>query len=352
VAPDTADLERRARALLPPDVYDFLAGGAGQEVTLRANVAAWRRHTLLPRVLRDVSTVDTSVRVPGLPETTLATPIAVAPVAGQGLAHPDGERATARGAAEAGALVVLPTRSGLPVEEAAQPINEAGGAWWFQVYVTKDRDLTAALVRRAAACGARALVLTGDTPVVGRKRRDRGWEGIPESVFTANTGPFTQTGGVEQATDVTFNDIGWLTGLCGLPVVVKGVLRDEDAQACVAAGAAGVIVSNHGGRQLDRVAPSAVVLPDVVAAVLACESQAGAPVSVFADSGIRTGEDVLTALALGARAVFLGRPVLWALACGGAAGVRDLLTGLTHDLTHAMALAGAPSVAETSGLVC
>jgi 4-hydroxymandelate oxidase len=282
------------------------------------------------------------VRLPGQPQALLQTPVGVAPTGFQGLAHPDGELATARGAAAAGALLVLSSRSSRRIEDVGEATASAGGAWWFQVYVMRDRDLTARLASRAVAAGARALVLTADTPVVGRKRRDRGEGVVPDTDFLVNTGPLADLSQAEQAADVTFGDIGWLARVTGVPVLVKGVLRADDARACVAAGAAGVIVSNHGGRQLDGAVPAALALPGVAAALDGGE--------VFADGGLRTGEDVLTALALGARAVFLGRPVLWALACGGADGVRDLLTGLTSDLAHAMALAGARSVAGIQGV--
>jgi 4-hydroxymandelate oxidase len=343
VAVDIAELEQRARRLLTPEVYDYYAGGSGSEQTLGASVSAWQEHWLMPRVLRDVSTIDTSVRLPGLPETAAATPIAVAPTGFQGLAHSEGEVATARGAARAGALMVLSTRSSVKIEEVAEAVASEGGAWWFQVYVMRDRTLTARLAERAVAAGARALVLTGDTPVVGRKRRDRTEGVVSDAQVLANTGPLADLSLAGQAADVTFADIGWLARLGSLPVLVKGVLRADDARACVAAGAAGVIVSNHGGRQLDRAVPTALALPAVAA-------ELGSSVPVFADGGLRTGADVLTALGLGARAVFLGRPVLWALTCGGADGVAGLLTGLTSDLAHAMALAGAATVADLAGV--
>jgi 4-hydroxymandelate oxidase len=343
VAVNIAELERRARRLLAPEVYDYYAGGSGSERTLRASTHAWRQHWLMPRVLRDVSTVDTSVRLPGLPETIATTPIAVAPTGFQGLAHPEGEVATAQGAARAGALMVVSTRCSKRIEEVAGAVADEGGAWWFQVYVMRDRTLTARLVDRAVKAGARALVLTGDTPVVGRKRRDRTEGVVSDAQVLANIGPLADLSLTGQAADVTFADIGWLARLSGLPVLVKGVLRADDARACVTAGAAGVIVSNHGGRQLDRAVPAALALPGVAA-------ELDTSAEVFADGGLRTGEDVLAALGLGACAVFLGRPVLWALACGGADGVRDLLTGLTSDLAHVMALAGAPTVAAALGV--
>ncbi|HEY7429287.1 MAG TPA: alpha-hydroxy acid oxidase [Streptosporangiaceae bacterium] len=349
---DVAELERRARGLLSREVYDYYAGGSGHEETLRANAAAWRHCQLLPRALRDVSVVDTSVRLPelrlpGQPETELATPIGVAPTGFQRLAHPGGECATAEGAARAGALTVLSTRSSSRIEDVGDAVAKAGGAWWFQVYVLRDRDLTAHLVSRAVAAGARALVLTADTPEPGRKRRGHGGTPVTEEQFYANTGPLADPARADQAADVTFADIRWLARIGDVPILVKGVLRPDDAHACIAAGAAGVIVSNHGGRQLDRAIATAQALPAIVAALRGENGRGG---EVFVDGGLRTAEDVLTALALGARAVFLGRPVLWALACGGADGVHDLLAGLTDDLAHVMALAGAASVAELPGL--
>jgi 4-hydroxymandelate oxidase len=346
VTSDIADLELRAREVLPSDVYDFYAGGSGRESTLGGNVEAWRGVPLLPRVLRDVSVIDTRVSMLG---AKLATPIGVAPTAFHRLAHDEGEVATATGAARTGSLYVLSTRSTRRIEEVAEASAAASidgdGSWWFQVYVTRDRDIIAGLVKRAAAAGARALVLTGDTPEPGRKRRS-GREGlVPTLDFMVNVGLDVDPDAVEQTADVTFADIAWLREVSGgLPVIVKGVLRPDDAQACVEHGASGVIVSNHGGRQLDGAMPTALALPGVVAALR--ES----PAEVYVDGGLRSGEDVLTALALGARAVFVGRPVLWSLACGGADGVHDLLAGLTDSLRHAMALAGAPSLADIAGI--
>jgi 4-hydroxymandelate oxidase len=279
---DVSELERQARELLRPEVYDYYAGGSGGEVTLRANAEAWRQVRFLPRVLRDVSAVRTSVRLASPLNLELRTPVAVAPTAYHRLAHPDGKAATAAGAARAGALFVLSSRSSRRLEDVATAVAEAAGSWWFQVYVIRI---------------------------------------VPASIA----------------------DIGWLGEISGgLPVVVKGVLRADDAAACLAAGAAAVIVSNHGGRQLDQAMPAALAFPAVQAAA------AGRPVLV--DGGVRSPENVLAGLALGARLVFVGRPVLWALACGGADGVRAWLEGLTEGLAHVMALAGAPSVAALPGL--
>jgi 4-hydroxymandelate oxidase len=362
VTPDAAELQRRARKLLPPSVYDYYAGGSGRERTLRASEKAWRQVWMAPRVLREVSSVDTRTELLG---STFATPVCVAPTGFHSLACPDGELATAAGAARAGALFVLSTRSTRRIEEVAEVVAAEGGSWWFQVYVMRDRELTAGLVRRAAAAGASALVLTADTPVVGRKRRDPDHELISERDFLVNTGPLDDVSAAVQAADLSFADIGWLAEAGGgLPVVVKGVLRGDDAGACRAHGAAAVIVSNHGGRQLDGALPAAFALPGVAAALReepapAADPRAasragvggdGTACEIYADGGIRTGEDALAALALGARAVFLGRPVIWALACGRAEGVRSLLAGLTDDLAHAMTLAGAASVAQTAGI--
>ena len=344
--PDIARLQRRARGRLTRNVYDYYAGGSGRERTLRANEKAWRQVWLAPRVLREVSAVSTAVRLLG---TQFATPLAVAPTGYHGLAHPDGELATAAGAARAGALFVLSTRSTRRIEDVGEVAAAHGGTWWFQVYLMRDRELTAGLVRRAAAAGAAALVLTADTPVVGRKRRDSDDEVVSDTDFLINLGPLEDLATAVQADNVTVADIGWLSETGGgLPVVVKGVLRGDDASACQAHGAAAVLVSNHGGRQLDGALPSAFALPEVTAALP--RPATGAGCEVYADGGIRSGEDALAALALGAEAVFLGRPVLWALTCGGADGVQSLLDGLTDDLAHAMALAGAAAVADTAGI--
>jgi 4-hydroxymandelate oxidase len=391
VIPDPAELQHRARQLLPPEVYHYYAGGSGRERTLRANERAWRRVWLAPRILRDVGAVSTATE---LLSAALATPVGVAPTGFQGLAHPDGELATAAAAARAGALFVLSTRSTRRIEDVGAVMTAEGGTWWFQAYIMRDRDLTASLVRRAVAAGAAAMVLTADTPVVGRKRRDSRDLAISDADFMVNTGPLADPADAEQAANLTFADIGWLSEISGgLPVLAKGVLRGDDARACFAAGAAAVIVSNHGGRQLDGAVPAVTALPAVVAAVRAgpagparTDAPPGGPARtdappdgpartdappdgpartdappdgpartdgrpVYLDGGVRSGEQVLTALALGAGAVFLGRPVLWALACGGADAVQALLTGMTADLAHSMALAGAASLPEISGLL-
>ena len=317
------DREEEARAVLGPGAYDYVATGAGDEDTLAANVAAWRRWWLRPRVLRDVTEVDVRTTLLG---ADVASPVMVAPTGYQSVVHPDGEVASARAAAGAGALYVLSMRSGRSVEDVAA----VAGAWWLQVYVLRDRGLTADVVRRSVAAGARALVLTGDTPVISTRTRVSGSDPVRGDLSR------------EQAPDVTYADIAWLRELAGgLPVVVKGVLRADDARACVDAGAAAVWVSNHGGRQLDGVVPTAVALPEVAEAV-------GDDGEVYVDGGIRSGRDVLRALALGARAVGLGRPVLWSLAVGGSPGVHDLLTGFAGETVEAMRLSGVRSPREVT----
>jgi 4-hydroxymandelate oxidase len=335
---DYARLEEDARRILDPAVFDFYAGGSGDETTLAASATAWQRIPLRPHVLRDVSAVDTRVRVLG---HELAAPVGVAPVGYQSLAHPDGELATARGARRAGALLTLSSRSSRRIEEVAAE----AGPWWFQAYVLRDRGLTRELVRRAAAAGASAVVLTGDTPYLGRRRRDRDAGLIPDDVFGVNLAHGFDRSLAEQAADVTYDDIAWLAELSGLPVVVKGVLRGDDARDCAAAGASAVWVSNHGGRQLDGAVPTARALPEVAAAVRGA-------VEVYADGGIRTGVDVLRALALGARTVFVGRPALWCLATGGQNAVAGGLAELSDGLAHAMGLAGVTKVSQIDQGLC
>jgi 4-hydroxymandelate oxidase len=332
------DLHLRANEVLPEWFSAFLAAGAGDEVTAADAATAWDRLRLRPRVLVDVSAVTTATTVLG---TKVNTPVLVAPTAMHRCAHPDGEAATAAGTAESGSLFCLSSRSGTPMAK----IAAAGGPWWAQVYVLRDRELTAGFVRSAASAGAGALMLTGDTPVPGRKPRADALTGsveLPHEFTGANfswvddgSDPYRKA--LWQAADVTLDTIGWLAEISGLPVVVKGVLRGDDARRCVDAGAAAVVVSNHGGRQLDGAVSTAEALPEVVTAL------AGTGAEVYVDGGIRRGSHVLRALALGARAVFVGRPILWGLAAGGADGVRTVLDGLTDELVHAMMLAGAPS---------
>ncbi|MGH8906537.1 MAG: alpha-hydroxy acid oxidase [Egibacteraceae bacterium] len=340
------ELEQQARDRLTRTAYDYFAGGADDELTLADNVAAWRRLRLRPHVLRDVSKVSTETTVLGTP---VAAPVLVAPMAYQRLAHDEGERATARGAAEAGTIMIVSTLSTVSLEDVAAAAPRA--TRWFQLYVRLDRRLTEELITRAVAAGYRALVFTVDVPVLGLRRRDeRNRFCLPPGMAMANFGetPLKVDGsGLAVYTDdeiqpaLTFADIERLSGLCDLPVLVKGVLRGDDARVCVDAGAAGIIVSNHGGRQLDTAIATADALPEIVDAV-AGEAE------VLVDGGIRRGTDIVKALALGAQAVLVGRPVLWGLTIGGADGVRAVLGALSDEFARALALCGTPSVGEVT----
>jgi 4-hydroxymandelate oxidase len=338
------ELRQRAMQVLPAPVSEYFDSGARGGLTTAEAVAAWDRVRFLPRVLRNVSAVSTATSVLGHP---VATPILVAPTALQRAAHPDGEAATARAAAAAGSLMAVSTNSGSKFAD----IGAAGAPWWLQLYVMRDRGVTAALLEGARAAGATAIVLTVDTPIVGSKYTagQSIFEVIPDGFWLVNVeAAGLPEGALAQADDLTPDDIGWLAGLTGLPVVVKGVLRADDARLLVSAGASAVQVSNHGGRQLDQSAATADVLPEIAAAL------AGTGAEVYVDGGIRRAEHVLAALALGARAVFIGRPVLWALAAGGPSGqggeqgVADLLARFTTDLREVMALAGVRAPGEIS----
>lgn len=298
------------------------------------NIAAWQRLRLRPRVLRDVSSVDTAATLLG---AQLSSPVAVAPTAFHRLVHEEGEPATAAGAADAGALFVMSTRATSAVEDVAKAIGES--PWWYQVYVVRDRRFTEELVKRAVSAGCRALVLTGDTPRLGRRLRDvRNRFVLPSNLGTIES--LAREGNLaDQDASVTFDDIAWLAELSGLPVIVKGVLRGDDAERSLDAGATAVWVSNHGGRQLDTAVATAEALGEVVAAV-------GGSAEVYVDGGIRRGTDVLKALALGASGVMIGRPVVWALTVGGRDGVSELLRGFRGELALAMALAGCRSLDE------
>lgn len=326
--PLLADQQTRAGEVLPEAVRGYYAAGAGEQRSRDEAAGAWASYRLRPRVLRDVSAVDTSLSLLGTP---LSTPVLAGPTALHGLAHPDGEAETARGVAAAGSLLVVSTRASRRLEQVP------AGPWWFQAYVMRDRGLTRALVERAAAAGATAVVLTGDTPYLGTR------PGATRAALAADplvNLPGADPASTEQDPSTGLEAIGELAA-CGLPVLVKGVLRGDDARRCLDAGAAGVVVSNHGGRQLDRAVATAHALPEVAAAV-------GGRAPVLVDGGVRSGADVLTARALGADAVLLGRPVLWALAAGGADGVQACVEALTADLAHAMALAGARRLAEVT----
>jgi 4-hydroxymandelate oxidase len=333
---DLAALEARARETLDEEVYDYYAGGAETETTLGEATPAWRRWRLRPRVLRGVSAVRLGTSLLG---TEVGTPIGVAPWAYQAMAHPEGERGTARGAAAAGALMTVSTSATTALAEVAAV--EPAAPRWFQLYRLHSPAHTDDLARRAGDAGYRALVLTADVPLLGRRLRDLVRDfALPADLPLPNQ-PVSGTVPAEDTPVWTLDDIGRFGELSGLPVVVKGVLRGDDARLCVEAGAAAVWVSTHGGRQVDPAIASADALPEVADAV-------GDDVEVYADGGIRSGSDALVALALGARAVFVGRPVIWGLAAGGADGVTGVLSGLAGELAHTMALCGLPDVATAT----
>ena len=353
-APDAlhclADVERAAASVLPADVWDFVAGGSGSETTLDANRTALDRLFLVPRVLRDVSACSTRSTLLGRP---VSLPVATAPVAYQRLVHPDGEWATARAAAAAGVPFIASTLSSVPIER----IAEAGGAVWFQLYWLRETAAALNLVRRAEDAGCEAIVLTVDVPWMGRRLRDvRNGFALPAHVQAANIA--TSTTAHEQRQDVsavaahtrqefsaalTWSSVAELRRHTRLPVVLKGLLAPEDALRAVEFGVDAIVVSNHGGRQLDGAVASVDALADVVEAVRgSCE--------VLLDSGIRSGTDVLRALALGASGVLVGRPIVWGLAAGGEAGAARVLDLLAAELRDVMGLAGCENVAATSRL--
>lgn len=343
------EYETLATQQLSQMARDYYASGAWDEITLRDNRAAFERYKLRPRMLVDVSQRDLSTNILG---QSLQLPILVAPMAFQCLAHPEGEIATAKAAAKLGSVMVLSTLATKSMEEVASVRNQT--PQWFQLYVHRDRALTRALVECANAAGFQALCLTVDTPLIGRRERDiRNQFVLPPGMELANLAtlkdleiPFrTGESGLfayfaEQINPaLTWADLEWLQSLSPLPVVVKGILRGDDAVRAVEHGAKAVIVSNHGGRQLDGAIATIDALSEVVSAV-------GDNVEVLVDGGIRRGTDVLKALALGAKAVLLGRPVLWGLAVGGEAGVQHVLQLLRDELDLAMALSGCAKVQD------
>jgi len=348
---DSADfdaLEEQARAKLSPAAYAFAAAGADDEITTADNVAAWRRLRLRPRVLNDITNIDTGVSVLG---ARLETPIMVAPFGRHRLFHPEGERATARGAAAAGAVFVLPTTSTVSIEDvAAEP---AAAPRWFQLYLPPDRALAENLIDRAAAGGFRAVVLTVDQPVYGSSPRGARAPLAPTpDIRNANLPgqPIAQNSYKADYTDrvtfpATWRDLEWLVRRSAVDVVVKGVLRGDDAVRCVEAGAKAVMVSNHGGRHLDGTLATADALPEIADAI-------AGKAELYVDGGIRRGTDIVKALALGARAVLIARPVIWGLALDGADGVRAVLDHLRAELIRSMALCGAARLDEiTADLV-
>ncbi|MBE9057137.1 alpha-hydroxy acid oxidase [Sphaerospermopsis sp. LEGE 08334] len=350
------EYEQLAKAHLPKMAFDYYSSGAWDEITLKDNRAAFTRVKLRPKMLVDVSEINLTTEVLG---ASLQLPLMVAPMAFQCLAHPDGEIATAKAAVSAGVGMVLSTLSTKSLEDVAMVEN---GLRWFQLYIHKDRGLTRALVERAYAAGYKALCLTVDAPVLGKREQDQRNEfTLPPGLHPAN---LTQMSGLDIPQEkgesglltyfaqqinpaLTWQDLEWLKSLSPLPLVLKGILRGDDAVRAVEYGAQGIVVSNHGGRQLDGAIASLDALPEIVAAV---EGKA----EVLLDGGIRRGTDILKALALGAKAVLIGRPVLWGLAVSGETGVADIINLLKEELTTAMALSGCASLEDidSSLVVC
>ena len=331
------DYEEQARGVLPEYVSAYYGATAGSGRGSAEGIADWSAIRFRPRALRDLSTIDTSTTVLGTP---VATPVLVAPMAHQHAADPEAEVATGRAAAAAGTLLGVSTNVAVPYAD----IAATGAPWWFQVYVTRNRRLTELMVQRAVEHGARALMLTVDMiALLPPDVNPRQWPESPAKARMTNltADELAAAGPTDLQMDpaLSFDTVGWLREISGLPVLVKGVLRADDADRSMAAGAAGVVVSTHGGRRLGPAVTSAQALPEVVAAV----GDAG---EVYVDSGIRNAEHVAAALALGARGVFVGRPVMWALAVEGERGVRAVLDGLNSDLGQVMTQLGAPRISD------
>jgi 4-hydroxymandelate oxidase len=355
---DVTRFEPMARRRLSRMAYDYVRSGGGDEISMRENRAGFERLQLEPSVLVDVSQIDTRVNLFG---SEFESPILLAPVAYHRLYHAEGEVGTARGASAAGAGLVISTFTTTSIDEIArntrQPI-------WFQLYVQRDREFTKDMVQRAVASGCKAVCITADTPVLGNRYGQLSF-GLPKGMecvhlrelrapgaaqitqVQAPQGHKTQRANIyDTLFDPSFNwnDLEWLRSVAGVPVLVKGVLSAADGKLAVSRGADGVIVSNHGGRNLDTVPATIDALPRVVDAV-------AGRIPVMLDSGIRRGTDVLMALALGAKAVFIGRPYVYGLAAGGAKGVERVISILRDELERAMALTGRRSIAEIDATV-
>ncbi|XP_008228157.1 PREDICTED: peroxisomal (S)-2-hydroxy-acid oxidase GLO4-like isoform X1 [Prunus mume] len=338
------EFQELARQALPKMYYDFYTGGAEDQHTLKENVAAFRRIMLRPRVLVDVSRIDMSTTILGY---KISTPIMIAPTAMHQLAHPEGEVATARAAAACNTIMILSNMSTCTMEEVASSCNAVR---FFQLYVLKRRDISAQIVHRVEKNGYKAIVLTVDTPRLGRREADiknrmvapqlRNFEGLLSTEVHTDKGSNLEAlvKGIYD-TSLSWEDIGWLKSITNLPILIKGVLTHENARKAVEVGVAGIVVSNHGARQLDYTPATISVLEEVVHAV-------GGRVPVLFDGGVRRGTDVFKALALGAQAVLVGRPVVYGLAANGERGVRRVIEMLKDEFELTMALSGCPSVKD------
>jgi 4-hydroxymandelate oxidase len=343
------DYEELARLKLSQPFFDYIAGGADDEVTLRRNREGFESIELKPRALVDVSKVDLSTTVLG---ESIEMPILLAPVAVQRLAHPEGELATARAAAAAGTIMILSTMASAAIEEVAQASD---GPKWFQLYVHPDRNVSKRMVQRAQGAGYKAVCLTVDVPRLGRRERDfrsrfdyppgvahRNYIGeveLPPLEVEAGTSALSASADVLIDPSLAWDVIDWLRSFTTLPIILKGIMTAEDAHLAVDHAVAAIVVSNHGGRQLDGSPATIAVLPEIVAAAEGrCE--------VLLDSGIHRGTDILKALALGANAVLIGRAYIWGLAVAGEDGVTQVLSMLRNELELAMALCGCRSIAD------
>lgn len=329
------DYEVLAQQRLQPAIWDYFQGGSEDEVTMQANRAAFARFYLRPRVLVDVNTIDMRTTVLGTP---VSMPILVAPTASHKLAHPDGECATARGTGAAGTIMIVSTSATCSAAEVAEA---ATVPLWFQLYSHHTLETTGLLVKRVEEAGYKAIVLTVDSPFLGRRERDLHNQFLlGQHVSMANFSHKNASASPSSRHLVdTWETVDWLRSMTTLPILLKGILTAEDARLAAERGIDGIVVSNHGGRQLDGAIASLDALPEVVEAVAGrCE--------VYVDGGIRRGTDVLKALALGARAVLLGRSILWGLAVNGQEGVRHVLELLRAELELAMALSGRPTLAS------
>ena len=345
---NVAEYEPLAKAAIDPGAWDYIAGGANDEITLSRNVAAFRRIDLLPRVLIDVTHVDATVTVLG---HQIASPVMVAPIGFQSLAHPDGELAMVRGAAAASTITVVSTMSSYALEDIAAASTEPK---WFQLYCYRDRNVTRRLVQRAQEAGFEALCVTVDLPMVGKRERDlrnafqlpdhaspKNFIGMIEDDASAADLDFSEYMATLIDPSLTWELIPWLRSETSLPIVLKGIHHPADARLAIEYGADGIIVSNHGGRQLDTVPATIDMLPRV-------KDEVGEAIEVYLDGGIRRGTDIVKALALGARAVLVGRPPVWGLAVSGADGVQHVLGLLAEETKLALALLGAPTVGDLS----
>ena len=342
------DFEPVAQTILPQAIFDYIAGGAEDEASLRGNREAFARYRFRFKVLASTPEPDLGCQLFG---QRFRMPVHLAPTAIHRMAHPDGEAAAYRAASDAGVAFCLSTLSSVSIEDVAAA---GSGVRWFQLYMHPERAISASFVERAVDAGYGAILLTVDLPLAGRRERDiRNVFSLPEGVSYANLGglrsrataagldPFAQDVNAQTHAGLSWGDLEWLVGKTSLPVIVKGVVRAEDARRAVEAGARGIVVSNHGGRQLDYAIASLDALPEVLEAV-------GSQVPVLMDGGVRRGTDVLKAICLGASGVLIGRPYLYALAIGGAEGVRTLLAMLRDEIEVSMTLLGVKALSELS----